>query len=92
MIPLYRVLCKDIARMFALCSTIILTVIHALRNGDASARRMNLLCGKWAPSDDRFHDRDTVSALQQEFGSRVKDEGQTYDQLQKSSIYKHEFA
>ncbi|KAM3539537.1 hypothetical protein ARSEF1564_007559 [Beauveria bassiana] len=59
-----------------------LTVIHALRNnGDASARRMILLCGKWAPSDDRFHDHRTVSALQQAFGRRVKDDGQTYDEI-----------
>ncbi|KAK0391477.1 hypothetical protein NLU13_0978 [Sarocladium strictum] len=55
--PVYRGLHLSIARLF---SDQLKEDLVALRRDDARARRKISLCGKWAPSHDRFHDRHTL--------------------------------
>ncbi|KAF7537006.1 hypothetical protein G7Z17_g12941 [Cylindrodendrum hubeiense] len=54
--PVYRALHLTIARLFAEQLEVDL---RALRGDDAKAKRTISLCGKWAPSHDRFHDKHT---------------------------------
>lgn len=54
--PVYRALHLTIARLFAEQLEVDL---RALRGDDAKAKRNISLCGKWAPSHDRFHDKHT---------------------------------
>lgn len=55
--PVYRALHLTVARLFADQLT---KDLSALRGTDAKARRNVSLCGKWAPSHDRFHDKHTL--------------------------------
>ncbi|KAH8173573.1 hypothetical protein LIA77_07828 [Sarocladium implicatum] len=52
----YRALHLTVARLFADQLELDLA---ALRGNDAKAKRNISLCGKWSPSHDRFHDRQT---------------------------------
>ncbi|CAG9980397.1 unnamed protein product [Clonostachys byssicola] len=52
----YRVLHLTVARLFA---EQLEKDLAALRGKDYQAKRNISLCGKWAPSHDRFHDRHT---------------------------------
>lgn len=54
--PVYRGLHLTVARLFAAQLKKDLT---ALQGPDAAAKRRISLCGKWAPSHERFHDRHT---------------------------------
>ncbi|KAH8736386.1 hypothetical protein BGZ61DRAFT_341508 [Ilyonectria robusta] len=54
--PVYRALHLTIARLF---SEQLEVDLRALRGDDAKAKRNISLCGKWAPSHDRFHDKHT---------------------------------
>ena len=54
--PVYRALHLTVARLFADQLEVDLA---ALRVQDAKAKRNISLCGKWAPSHDRFHDNHT---------------------------------
>ncbi|CAI6090834.1 unnamed protein product [Clonostachys chloroleuca] len=52
----YRVLHLAVARLFA---EQLEKDLRALRGGNYQAKRNISLCGKWAPSHDRFHDKHT---------------------------------
>ncbi|KAM0274486.1 hypothetical protein ACHAPA_000586 [Fusarium lateritium] len=54
--PVYRALHLSIARLFA---EQLKRDTQALRGADQKAKRSISLCGKWAPTHDRFHDRHT---------------------------------
>lgn len=54
--PVYRGLHLTIARLFA---SQMRKDLDALHGSDAVAKRRISLCGKWAPSHERFHDRHT---------------------------------
>ncbi|KAF4455512.1 hypothetical protein F53441_2174 [Fusarium austroafricanum] len=54
--PVYRALHLSIARLFA---EQLEKDIGALRGDDKKAKRSISLCGKWAPTQDHFHDRHT---------------------------------
>lgn len=54
--PIYRGLHLTVARLFA---AQLKKDLAALQGSDASAKRRISLCGKWAPSHERFHDRHT---------------------------------
>lgn len=53
----YRALHLSVARLFA---EQIKADLALLREGNAQAKRSISLCGKWAPSSDRFHDKHTL--------------------------------
>ncbi|KAK4173520.1 hypothetical protein QBC36DRAFT_303603 [Triangularia setosa] len=52
----YRALHLTVSRLFA---EQLKKDITLLRDGDNNARKQISLCGKWAPSTDRFHDKHT---------------------------------
>ncbi|KAI0554618.1 hypothetical protein F4679DRAFT_579645 [Xylaria curta] len=54
--PIYRGLQLTIARLFA---EQLKTDLSLLRGDDQAAKKDISLCGKWAPSHDRFHDKHT---------------------------------
>lgn len=54
--PVYRGLHLTVARLFA---GQLKKDLAALQGSDATAKRRISLCGKWAPSHERFHDRHT---------------------------------
>ncbi|KPM45357.1 hypothetical protein AK830_g1243 [Neonectria ditissima] len=54
--PVYRALHLTVARLFA---GQLEKDLRALRGDDPKAKRTISLCGKWAPSHDRFHDKHT---------------------------------
>ncbi|PNY25289.1 Uncharacterized protein TCAP_04773 [Tolypocladium capitatum] len=54
--PVYRALHLAVARLFA---EQLEADLSALRGEDPKAKRCISLCGKWAPSQDHFHDRHT---------------------------------
>ncbi|KAM0432960.1 hypothetical protein ACHAPT_004665 [Fusarium lateritium] len=54
--PVYRALHLTIARLFA---EQLEKDLRILRGVDEKAKRTISLCGKWAPSHDRFHDKHT---------------------------------
>ncbi|KAK3990424.1 hypothetical protein QBC44DRAFT_325139 [Cladorrhinum sp. PSN332] len=55
--PIYRGLHLTVARLFA---EQLKADLALLKDGNAKARRRISLCGKWAPSSDRFHDKHTL--------------------------------
>ncbi|KAK4167476.1 hypothetical protein QBC43DRAFT_367539 [Cladorrhinum sp. PSN259] len=57
--PVYRGLHLTVARLFA---EQIKADIALVKDNNAKARRHISLCGKWAPSSDRFHDKHTLIA------------------------------
>lgn len=54
--PVYRALHLTVARLFA---EQLQSDLSALRSPDHKAKRSISPCGKWAPSDNRFHDKYT---------------------------------
>ncbi|KAK0667084.1 hypothetical protein QBC41DRAFT_304622 [Cercophora samala] len=60
--PTYRALHLTVSRLFA---DQLKKDVTLLRDGDSKAKKQISLCGKWAPSTDRFHDKHTfvVSAI-----------------------------
>lgn len=54
--PVYRALHLTVARLFA---AQLQTDLAAMRNSNPRVRRTVSLCGKWAPSHGKFHDKHT---------------------------------